>query len=181
MYAGPWAGQKLQDEGGERSPSGSATSRAKRAISAPGGLIGEVEVPPAPAFPTTGKVLMKDVVKRQYYILEMVPEERETRGGLVPFDGAQGLGELLFVGQVIPMPLRLLAQVRTEFERPPPPPGDFWTAYQDPVDGAWWYYEGPLGRWFTRPRCHYEVLEYFEDNESGSHVASHAHRSSGGD
>jgi len=32
---------------------------------------------------------------------------------------------------------------------PPAPPGEHWTMYQD-EDFAWWYYEGPLGVWWTR-------------------------------
>jgi hypothetical protein len=32
---------------------------------------------------------------------------------------------------------------------PPPPPGDHWVQYTDEgQDKTWWYYEGPLGKWW---------------------------------
>lgn len=42
---------------------------------------------------------------------------------------------------------------------PPPPPGDHWTQFVD-GDAHWWYYEGPLGYWWTAGTDSQEVLRY---------------------
>lgn len=37
----------------------------------------------------------------------------------------------------------------SDVSRPPGPPGEFWTQYTDEGQGkTWWFYEGPLGKWW---------------------------------
>jgi len=47
--------------------------------------------------------------------------------------------------------------------RPERPPGPYWTLYTDEGE-RWWYYEGPLGRWWMTLHGH-DMLEYESDHE----------------
>jgi len=41
-------------------------------------------------------------------------------------------------------------RMTTDGQVPPPmPPGDYWTQFRD-MENMWWYYEGPLGKWWAR-------------------------------
>jgi len=51
-------------------------------------------------------------------------------------------------------------------ERPPNPPGDHWVKYTD--DGAlWWFYDGPLGKWWKQEHDKNPVPWVDDDEEDG--------------
>lgn len=55
--------------------------------------------------------------------------------------------------------MRVVAQLRRMCKHPPPPPGKHWEQFDD--EGVlWWYYEGPLGKWFTYDG---QILQSCED------------------
>ena len=47
---------------------------------------------------------------------------------------------------------------------PPPPPGDHWTKFDD-EGNIWWYYHGPLGKYWAEDSLKHDVQPYDDDED----------------
>lgn len=52
-------------------------------------------------------------------------------------------------------------------EKPDPPPGEYWTKFRDVTNEPeqfWYFYDGPLGRWWVEDKPPYDVQPYNEED-----------------
>jgi len=91
-------------------------------------------------------------VDAEGYVHKVHRDHRRPRAAPPVDPGCPGAGSL--VAPLLPQP---------SAQAPPEPPGEYWTKYTD-EGHLWWYYEGPLGRWWCID-AHKQVMPFRDDME----------------